>query len=71
MIFDYLEPGQTDGLNSSLVNLTISEAVLVENMFWDKWDGHEFSDWNHLNHNGRQKMCEILAPKIDSILMGN
>ena len=71
MIFDYLEPGQTNGLNSSLVNLTISDNVLVENMFWDKWDGHEFLDRNHLNHNGRQKMCEILAPKIDSILTGN
>ena len=71
MIFDYLEPGQTDGLNSSLVNLTISGDVLVKNMFWDKWNAYEFLDRNHLNHDGREKMCEILAPMIDSILIAN
>lgn len=70
MVFDYLEPGQTDGLNSSLSNLTISDDVIVENMFWETWDKDEFLDRNHLNNNGRQKMCEILAPKIDTILAG-
>jgi hypothetical protein len=71
MVFDYLEPGQTDGLNSSLSNLTISDDVIVENMFWETWDKDEFLDRNHLNNNGRQKMCEILAPKIYSSLTGN
>ena len=68
VIFDYLEPGQTDGLNSSLQNLTISDRVIVENMFWDSWNSEEFLDRNHLNNAGREKMCQILAPKIDSII---
>lgn len=70
MIFDYLEPSQTDGLNSSLLDLKITDDVFIENMFWEKWDAHEFLDRNHLNIDGRQKMCEILAPVIDSILIG-
>ena len=69
MIFDYLEPGQIDGLNSSLSNLTINENVYVENMFWDSWDRDDFLDRNHLNNNGRQQMCEIMAPIIDSITL--
>ena len=68
VIFDYLEPGQTDGLNSSLQNLTISDQVIVENMFWDSWNSEEFLDRNHLNNAGRERMCQILAPKIDSII---
>ena len=68
VIFDYLEPGQTDGLNSSLQNLTFSDRVIVENMFWDSWNSEEFLDRNHLNNAGREKMCQILAPKIDSII---
>jgi len=67
-IFDYLEPGQTDGLNSSLQNLTISNRVIVENMFWDSWNKEEFLDRNHLNNLGREKMCQIIAPKLDSIV---
>jgi hypothetical protein len=70
MVFDYLEPGQTDGLNSSLSNLTSGDDVIVENMFWEIWNKDEFLDRNHLNTNGRQKMCEILTPKIDTILTG-
>ena len=70
MVLDYLEPGQTDGLNSSLLDLKISDDVLIKNMLWEKWDAHEFLDRNHLNSDGRQKMCGILAPIIDSILIG-
>ena len=70
MIFDYLEPGQTDGLNSSLLDLKISDDVFIKNMLWEKWNAHEFLDRNHLNSDGRQKMCGILAPVIDSILIG-
>ena len=70
MVFDYLEPGQTDGLNSSLLDLKITDDVFIKNMLWEKWDAHEFSDRNHLNIDGRQKMCGILAPVIDSILIG-
>jgi len=70
MVLDYLEPGQTDGLNSSLLDLKISDDVLIKNMLWEKWDAHEFLDRNHLNSDGRQKMCGILAPVIDSILIG-
>lgn len=70
MIFDYLEPSQTDGLNSSLLDLKITDDVFIKNMFWEKWDAHEFLDRNHLNIDGRQKMCGILAPVIDSILIG-
>ena len=71
MIFEYLEPGQTDGLNSSLLDLKLSDDVFVENMFWEKWEAHDFLDRNHLNGDGRQKMCGILAPMIDSILIGD
>ena len=69
MIFEYLEAGQTDGLNSSLLDLKLSDDVFVKNMFWEKWEAHDFLDRNHLNSDGRQKMCEILAPVIDSILI--
>ena len=68
--FDYLEHGQTDGLNSSLLDLKTSDDVFIKNMLWEKWDAHEFLDRNHLNIDGRQKMCGILAPVIDSILIG-
>ena len=51
-VFNYLKPGQTDGLNSSLLNLTISENVIVENMFWENWEEDEFLDRNHLNSLG-------------------
>ncbi|MDB0004499.1 hypothetical protein N9E21_01365 [Candidatus Poseidoniaceae archaeon] len=71
MIFEYLEPGQTDGLNSSLLDLKLSDDVFVENMFWDEWGAHDFLDRNHLNGDGREKMCGILAPMIDSILIGD
>ena len=71
MIFEYLEPGQTDGLNSSLLDLKLSDDVFVKNMFWEKWEAHDFLDRNHLNGDGRQKMCGILAPMIDSILIGD
>lgn len=71
MIFEYLEPGQTDGLNSSLLDLKLSDDVFVENMFWEKWEANDFLDRNHLNGDGRQKMCGILAPMIDSILIGD
>ena len=71
MIFDYLEPSQTDGLNSSLFDLKLSDDVFVKNMFWEKWDAHDFLDRNHLNGDGRVKMCGILAPEIDSILIGD
>lgn len=71
MIFDYLEPSQTDGLNSSLLDLKLSDDVFVKNMFWEKWGSHDFLDRNHLNGEGRQKMCGILAPMIDSILIGD
>ena len=71
MIFEYLGPGQTDGLNSSLLDLKLSDDVFVENMFWEKWEAHDFLDRNHLNGDGRQKMCGILAPMIDSILIGD
>lgn len=68
MVFDYLEPGQTDGLNSSLNNLSISDKTIVENMFWDPWERDDFLDRNHLNGVGREKMCHILVPKLDYIL---
>ena len=71
MIFEYLGPGQTDGLNSSLLDLKLSDDVFVENMFWEKWEAHDFLDRNHLNGDGRQKMCGKLAPMIDSILIGD
>ena len=67
-VFNYLEAGQTDGLNSSLLNLTISDRVIGENMFWDSWQKEEFLDRNHLNNIGREKMCQIIAPKLDSII---
>ena len=67
-VFNYLEAGQTDGLNSSLLNLTISDRVIVENMFWDSWQKEEFLDRNHLNNIGREKMCQTIAPKLDSII---
>jgi hypothetical protein len=50
--------------------LTSGDDVIVENMFWEIWNKDEFLDRNHLNTNGRQKMCEILTPKIDTILTG-
>jgi len=71
MIFEYLESGQTDGLNSSLLDLKLSDDVFIKNMFWEKWETHDFLDRNHLNGDGRQKMCGILAPMIDSILIGD
>ena len=71
MIFEYLEPSQTDGLNSSLLDLKLSDDVFVKNMFWEKWEAHDFLDRNHLNGEGRQKMCGKLAPVIDSILIGD
>ena len=50
-------------LNSISVGFENSQMMfLVENMFWEKWEAHDFLDRNHLNGDGRQKNVRNIGP---------
>lgn len=70
MVFNYLTPGQTDGLNTTLDSFSNIEGVYVLNYLWEDWEMSDFLDWNHLDNDGREKMCEKMGIFLNTIDMG-
>ncbi|MBT6873609.1 MAG: hypothetical protein HOA28_00030 [Euryarchaeota archaeon] len=69
LLLDELNPGQYDGHNNTLDNLSLNDNVETLNLIWeDYWVDDDFYDHNHLDRHGRQKFCEVLAPYISSYL---
>jgi len=69
MVFNYLTPGQTDGLNTTLDSFSEIEGVYILNFLWEDWDMNNFLDWNHLDDDGRKKMCEKIGFFLNTIDM--
>jgi hypothetical protein len=69
MVFNYLAPGQTDGLNTTLDSFSNIEGVYVLNYLWEDWEMSDFLDWNHLDNDGREKMCEKMGIFLNTIDM--
>tara|TARA_B100001750_G_C15512012_1_gene604320 strand:+ start:160 stop:1296 length:1137 start_codon:yes stop_codon:yes gene_type:complete len=69
MVFNYFTPGQTDGLNTTLDYFSNIDGVYILNVLWDEWDIGDFLDWNHLDDDGRKKMCEKMGLFLNTIEM--
>lgn len=67
---EYLENGQWDGFNETVLRFSQNEGVIVFDQTWMKntWVHDDFYDRNHLDDDGRKKYCELLVPTISEIL---
>jgi|TARA_B100001741_G_C16545373_1_gene596384 hypothetical protein len=69
---EYLENGQWDGFNETVLRFSQYEGVTIFDQTWIKntWVHDDFYDRNHLDDDGREKYCELLIPTISEILNG-
>ena len=67
---EYLENGQWDGFNDTVLRFSQYEGVTVFDQTWirNTWVHDDFYDRNHLDGDGREKYCELLIPTISEIL---
>ena len=70
MVYSYLEDGQLDNFNHTFERYSSYDGVKGVNMFWEEWHDSMFKDRNHLGVNGREYLCERIAPIIDGVLDG-
>ena len=66
----FLESGQWDGFNETLLRFSQYDDVLIFDQTWaaDTWVHDDFYDRNHLDDEGREKYCGLLIPSIREIL---
>ncbi len=65
LAMDALEASQLDEHNTSIERLQSYEEVSAVNLMWENnFTGNDFYDYEHLNWNGRQKMCSIISNQI-------
>lgn len=67
----YLNPGQSDGMNETYIDLASKFDVHQIQMYWESWNSDEFHDRNHLDSDGRERFCQQVTPFIDKVLLGN
>ena len=68
LVYDYLQPGQIDGHNTTLRQLEGAYGAIPVNWFWESWDQSMFRDRNHLGDEGRLYACERIAEILDEQL---
>ena len=66
----FLEDGQWDGFNETVLTFSQYDGVTVFDQTWaeDIWTHDDFYDRNHLDGDGREKYCQLLIPTISEIL---
>ena len=69
---EYLENGQWDGFNETVLTFSQYDGVTLFDQTWTKntWNHDDFYDRNHLDDDGREKYCELVIPTISEILNG-
>jgi hypothetical protein len=65
-VYNYLEPGQIDGHNHTLLYFEETYGANPINWFWETWDSGMFRDRNHLGDVGREYYCERIAAELNS-----
>jgi hypothetical protein len=68
LVYDYLEPGQIDGHNSTLSYFEETYGATPINWFWETWDAGMFRDRNHLGDAGREYYCERISDVLNEHL---
>ena len=67
MVYDYLQPGQIDGHNTTLAYFEDTYGAQSINWFWETWDEQMFRDRNHLGDYGREYFCERIANVLNEV----
>ena len=66
----YLQNGQLDEVNNSLMKFKHLEGVTVLQMYWDDWPIDAFDDRLHMDEDGRMIFCDRVTPIVDLALGG-
>ena len=65
LVYDYLQPGQIDGHNTTLHHFEDTYGATSVNWFWETCEQDMFRDRNHLGDAGRVYACERMAEMLN------